>query len=89
MIFLLCSHLPWSLKGGPLPMGAALYAAFLASPATFGTGLKTVWVVLVSNSKSGAESFTWSVVASGALRPDILSALPDWTSSKPAMPAMW
>ena len=42
---------------GPLPIGMSLYAALSAAPASAGTGLNTGWLVLRSNSQSGAVSF--------------------------------
>ncbi len=58
----LCSHfVPGLIMNGPLPTGASLNVAFLASPALDGTGLATGWTSCLSNSQSPAFSLATSV----------------------------
>src|SRR5262245_4870637 len=82
---------------GPLPIGMSLKVLLSASPADAGTGLMTGWSVFLANSQSAADSFTTSVLASGADRPENVVAAAGgapaapvpWRSSYPAIPAMW
>jgi hypothetical protein len=74
VMLVLCCHGSVILNG-PLPTGMSLYSLLSAAPATSGTGLKTVCVVLASNSQSAAASATLRVFASSAVTP--LSSVAD------------